>query len=338
MIDGGAVFGEPVHLVRGPGDDLFIVGAVDQGKMAVWMLTCGAEKLVRTDILGAWHEGNPAYSAVGISADGVIYLMASNGGGGASPGGLFQWAKYTPENGQWSDVFELQMDYRYAYAYLFPGHGDGLDVVANRDVLWTVLGQVPKDGTSAYAFNAIGYWHADGSSADEFKRIIVHEEAPTETHPQPDTFNNYKGDAYRDALGRVHVVYVLRGAGTGGEEQLWHAIIEDEEVIHNGRLPVAGGRGGVLSQDTQGRLYLLTYAMNGSPNDSLAVYAAEDETGTLWSAPVHISLGGRVVRYSGITLATPRGGTQLTDFIDGAFPAGDNYNSPEWVHFRLRLR
>ena len=337
VIGGGAVFGEPVQLVRGPDDELTVVGWLGKGKMAMWTLAPGTEELIRSDIPGSWHEGDPAYSAVGISRQGTIYLFASDGAGGSRPDGLFQWARYVRDERRWSDLFEVTMDYRYTYGYVLPGDGGDLHVVANRDVVWSALGHDPGLDPGTYAFNAIGYWHSGDSEVEELTRTIVHEESPTEAYPAPDTFNNYKGDAYRDAAGRTHVVYLLRGATTGGEEQLWHAIIEAGEVTYNARLDVDGGRGGVLTEDSRGRLYLLTYAMDGSPEDTMAVYAAADERGTRWEAPVRIQLGGYIIRYSGVTIAAPRGGTGLADYVDGAFPAGDD-NDNEWVHFRIRLR
>jgi hypothetical protein len=91
-----------------------------------------------------------------------------------------------------------------------------------------------------------------------------------------------------------------------------------------------------MIQDSEGRLYLLTYYQDRSPNEAIAVYAALDEVGTEWADPVHLTVGHRI-QYSGMTLAAPRGGTANADFVDGVFPAGDRTDN-KWVAFRIRLR
>ena len=134
----------------------------------------------------------------------------------------------------------------------------------------------------------------------------------------------------------MHVVYTLEGATTNGEGQVWHAVLEDGGVIFNAELEVNGG-GGVIIEDTQRRLYLITYWMNASPDEPVSVYASLDDIGTMWAEPVELYFRDHVIQYSGITLAAPRGGVAPADYIDGGFPSGDGSDN-EWVHFRIKLR
>jgi hypothetical protein len=334
IIGGAPVYGEPVHVVRGPDDTVRMIAMVDNGRFAMWTLEPGSEDLVRSEIPGAWHDGDPAYSAVGINPQGDVYLLASVGGG--QPGGQLQWARYAAESQTWGPFNEIETDYRYAYAYLFPAAAGKLGVVANRDVLWSVLS---NDSTNPdnYAFNSIGYWQASEPASGDPVGVIVRMEPATDEYPEPDAFNNYLGDAFVDMAGRTHVVYQLRGESTGGDEQLWHAVLDDGRVIHDARLGTDHGWGGVMTQDSEGTLYLLAYRFGGGSRSSLDVYAALDDLGAEWANPVKIPFGEHEIRYSGITLAAPRTGTQNADYVDGAFPAGDSSDN-EWVAFRLTLR
>ena len=164
-IGGDAVFGEPVHLLNGADDTLYVIGWVAVGKVAMWTLAPGAGEFVRTEVPGTFHPGDPLYSAVGISAEGSLYLLASDGGSGDERGtwGVLQWSRYTTDDG-WSGINETFMDYRYAYAYLLPEGDRRLEVVGNRDVPWPLLSDDPRINPESYAFNSIGYWRSRSPS------------------------------------------------------------------------------------------------------------------------------------------------------------------------------
>jgi len=50
---------------------------------------------------------------------------------------------------------------------------------------------------------------------------------------------------------------------------------------------------------------------------------------------VPLDFQGHRVDYSGIAVATPRGGTPLADVIDGVFPTD---NGKKVIYFRIQLR
>lgn len=333
-VGGDTLWGEPPHVLAGPDGTIHVLGYQGAGRMSMWTLAPGSDELVRSELPSGWHDGDPSYSGASIAASGAVYLLASQGGG--EPGGLLQWASYDPSGRNWTDVMEIVTEQRYAYAYLLAEDRDGpLGIVAGRDVLWGVLGDNPWFDPNDYAFNAISHWRSPNAGIEPFVRIDIHEEPPTEDHSSPDTYANFNGDAYLDTEGRTHVVYRRRGATTDGDDHLYHAVIENDVIVRHARLDVRDNRGGAMIEDTLGTLYLLTYSQDGGRNDKMSVRTALDDIGTSWSEPVEVDLGGSTIRYSGVTLAAPRTGSQLADYVDGAFPSGDDN---EWTHFRIRLR
>jgi hypothetical protein len=112
-------------------------------------------------------------------------------------------------------------------------------------ILWSLLGPIPPgQDEHGYAFNAVGYWHAGDSTTDQLVRTMVRLEAPTESHPEPQAFNNYLGDAFVDAAGLTHILYLLAGETTNGRQELWQAIVENDQVTYDARLAIEDGRGG----------------------------------------------------------------------------------------------
>ena len=340
VIDSIPIGGTPGHLLTGPDDRLHLVvwagWTEEQGHVELWTSDSSGENFVREEVPGAWHSGDPLYGGAGINADGDVYVVACFGGG--EPGGHFEWNSRDAGTGRWEGFSIVELDYRYAYPYVLPGTG-GFSVAAGRDVVWEALGYDRPCPDCEYAFDAVGTWsYSNGDPRHAFLRVDIHEEPPTPEFPGPSTFSNYSGDAYIDSGGRVHVVYTVEGASTGGIWQVRHAVIEGGTILLDAELPGGRGQPGALIEDSQGRLYLLKYGMDSSPEDAeLVVFAAEDDLGATWSERARLPLDGHVIRYSGVTLASPRGGTGLADIVDGAYPSGTD-DGPDWVHFRVQLR
>lgn len=313
---------EPVNLLQGPDDTLYLT-AWPEGHPHLWTSRPGQGGLTFTDtaIPGDWGQTDWPYQAAAMSADGFLYLLAS---GGEKPGS-FNWTRYSVRDGAWS-FHSTPTDYRFCYTYVVPGPARELSLVSTRDVRWESLGYTQPAGAFGYVFNAVGAWFTPDVGRDPLHALLVREEPPTAQQPAP--YCNAQTDAYRDTGGRLHVLYWLRGANTGGKEETRHVILRDGQVLQDVPLPPDAGHYCRLIQDAGGDFYLIT-----ASTDQLLVYRSSDAIG--WGAPVRLSLQGYRVAYSGIAIAAPRCGTPLSNIVDGVFPAGQEN---QWIYFRLRLK
>jgi hypothetical protein len=55
--------------------------------------------------------------------------------------------------------------------------------------------------------------------------------------------------------------------------------------------------------------------------------------GTTYSTPTVLNLQGYNIEGNGVFLAAPRGGTPLSNIVDGVFQSG----SRDWVYIRIQL-
>ncbi len=316
---------EPVNLLRGPKDQLLVVGWPD-GMPHLWSGGAGAPSrpFLDTVVPGNWERSFWPYNAAGIDADGDTVLLQS---GGEKPG-EFRWARRSARAGRWQ-FGVTPLDYRHCYAYVLPGPRGRLTVVATRDVRWETLDYAKPAGAFGYVFNAFGCWRWDDAARPRAETPRVREEPPT---PQfPSVFCDAQADAYEDTRGRLHILYWVAGPSTQGVEELHHLLLERGRITHDVRLPSTVGHYCRLVQDRRGRFFLIGADDNGA---QLLVTPALSEDGFTLGRTFPLDLGRYHVTYSGLALAVPRGGTPLSDTVDGVFPAADG---AAWVYFRLRL-
>ncbi len=145
-------------------------------------------------------------------------------------------------------------------------------------------------------------------------------------------------DSYRDTRGRLHALYFFQGPESRGQPCLRHAIADKGKLVKTATLPAAlncyftaSDMGAPwhfcrMIQDTAGRFYLL---------GTTAIIPADAEDGTELGEPVPLDLGGHAVEYSGLSIAAPRGGTPLADFVDAVFPS-DHGKSVVYVRIRIK--
>ena len=112
-------------------------------------------------------------------------------------------------------------------------------------------------------------------------------------------------------------------------------IAESLPTRESAQVEVCGTRGGReyrwphccrIIQDTTGRFYLL---------GATAIIPTEGEDSTKTGMPVPLAFGGLKVWYPGITIAAPRAGTPLADFVDCVFPVDEGRKI---FYARIQLR
>jgi len=318
---------EPVHLVRGPDDTLYLVAW--PGLPRLWTSTGSGTSMTFTEseIPGGWVPrtgSSTPYMGSGISAAGDLCLFESDG---EAPGRFLYACRAAGEDSWQSQAVDI--DYRHCYTFVYP-QGDGsLTWVSSRDVLWTSLGYTPPSDAFSYVFNAVTTWSAP-SVTDIPTGLLVREQPQT---VPGEYVMAYQRDSLIDTVGRLHVLYELVRDTT---YEMRHAVVIDgaiaQDVLIVPSIPTGWTDGYYrLLEDSTGRLYWLY----GRDTD-VFLYPAANEDGTALDDPIPLDLGGHGVTYSGIHVAAPRGGTPPSDYVEAAFPSGDNGNL--WVYFRLRLR
>ncbi len=209
---------------------------------------------------------------------------------------------------------------------------------STRDVLATAMGydRTATSQSLGYVFNRLGVWDTPDVTRAALGELEIDETLPTPEFPEVWACGMH-GDTYRDARGRLHVLYFFRGAETQGRQCLRHAIIDNGRLVNIVTLPPSLDRCfaladamppayGRIIQDTTGRFYLIGTA---------AIVPADSADGTQLGDPVPLDLGGHVGEYSGIAIAAPRSGTRLADEVDAVFPTNKGKSV---VYLRICLR
>jgi hypothetical protein len=290
-------------------------------------------KLVMTStIIPNVIQGDYPYPAAGIDASGNICVFSSQSVktnhliNGAITGAEFRCASYLPPQSQWITQ-TYKVDYRYTYAYVFPGPDGQLSLVATRDVQWSVLGYAQPPGTFDFVFNAIRYWRTNDVSSETIQVLSFAEEIPTDQYPDP--FLKIQ-DAYLDTKDRMHILYEKSGATTGGGSQTRHLIVSASgTTLFDEKLPISKEAGQFcrIFQDSQGRFYLL---------GSLGLLYPMDQEGQSIGDPMKLDLEGHEllqgVGQGQYGLSVPRTGTPLSDVMDVGFVSDDGKS---WNYFQL---
>lgn len=316
---------EPVNLLRGPGDEIYVI-AWPNGLPQIWRSTTAADgqlKFIVSPIPGPWTQGQPYHSA-GINADGDIWVLMS---GGAKPG-IFDLAYYKAQTGRWLHTKRLT-DYRYTYAFLFPNDDGALSLVAGKDVRWEVQGYQHPKGAFDYVFDGIKYWRFAGIDDQTLKEVAVYEEKQTDDYLYVNTFLR---DAYQDTKGRIHILYIRQGKSTDGKIEAHHAIIEGDKLVRDVVLPSELTKATRIFQDATGKFWVLT-----AFGRSLYLYSSDSEDGAQLNAPLIFDTHGYDVdsTQNGLQIAARRAGVPATDYVDGLFAAG---KGEKQIYFRFQLR
>ena len=120
----------PANLLASPDGTLHVIGWTRD----IGMIYSGKPingTLVMTSIEIPTVVGGCPYPAAGVDASGNLCVLASDSGPLGE--GKFRWAFYMPSQSRWITQTN-ELDYRYTYAYVFPGPNGQLSLVATRDV------------------------------------------------------------------------------------------------------------------------------------------------------------------------------------------------------------
>lgn len=316
--DGGR---DPINLLAAPDGTIYIISWPNQ-IATVWSGKPENGKIeLKQERIPGLVETNWPYASAGISENGDLCVLASQGGD--LPGGFFSWACYLPARGHWIQK-NTQLDYRFCYSYLFPETDGGLSIVSTRAVRWEVLGYEQPPNSFDYVYDAIGYWHTEDLQIDPLKRLFQMEERPTPQFPW--VHLNAQEDAFIDSFGNLHILYIVLGESTQGVYQNHHALISPEgKILRDVILPVEIGDFSRIFQNKNGKIFIL-----GSYG---ALYPAGEDGFTL-GEPIIIIQDSFLVEYSGFGISAPRTGTVTSNTLDVVFPSG---KGKQWIYFQLKL-
>ncbi len=336
-INSGVAGREPVNLLAGPQNELYIIGWPG-GHPMMWTSTNGGATFTSQDIPGTWVTNDWPYSAASITPSGDIYLVQTVGGTGncCSAPGYFYWAYYKQSTGQWCSTKVTQYDYRDTYAFLLPTDSGQLTIVGAKTGNWANFGytQPPAAGGFNYVYKAVREWNTSNVDTTPLTDSMIKEVSQT----SGDYINAFQNDAYRDMSGRIHTLYTYRDASTGatadstGTYTGYQAVADQNGTLVK-NVPLTGiyfPNTARMIQDTTGGYWIIT----AGNNNTLEVAQADAADGTSLNPYVTIPLGG--YNSDGVTfIAAPRNGSALQDFVDGVVPIN---NGAGWLYYRLRLR
>jgi hypothetical protein len=327
-IQSGDAGTEPINILRGPHDEIHLFAWPNTDLQLQHIYSTDLGKTFQSEMIpGKWAD-DQGYSSGGINSQGDIVFYQTN----ADEPGTFLWTYYSPKVGHWQ-FHTTTTDFRYTYAFFFPGDKNDLTITAMRDVKRSLLGYAQPDDSFPWIFNEIKYFHISNVNNPSHTRQQV---VVTQVNPQniSDHDITYQLDSYIDTVGRTHILY---NNLYDGPNILHHAIIQDGELIKDVKLSVSSGVKARVIQDAVGHFYIITMDSSGR---SINVYPgnASDRDGTDLNAPTKLNISA----YPGCTdydfcheptFTEPRSGNALSNEIDGTY---GNFNRE--IYFRIRLR
>lgn len=322
QLDQGNAGVEPINILRGPHDEIHLFAwPGTQGKLQ-HIESTDLGKTFTTEMLpGSWSNSQ-GYSGASTDAQGDMVFFQT----GYDQPGVFLWTYYLAATHKWQ-FHSNQLDWRYTYAFFFPGNNNDLTMTAVRDVLREELGY-PKISGFDYLLNTIKYFHINDVNHPDLTQQVVAQEQPQGSQ---DTDVTYLTDSYIDTQGRTHILYNDEYDGPH------HIIIEHGQVSKNVKLNIEEANKARIIQDALGHFYIITMDASGQ---SLNIYpgSASDTDGTQLNDPVKLDIS----RYPGCTdpdfcheptFTVPRGGNALSNTLDGTY---GNFNKE--IYFQLKLR
>ena len=308
---------EPVNLLRGPQDQIYIV-SWDNGLPSLTTSTNDVNFSTQA-IPGNWENSNWPYHDAGIAPNGDLYVFQCSS---TTKPSKYNIGYRQQSDGVWH--FSVQnTDYRYTHPFVFPTTTRGLQVLGMRDVLWSNLGWVkPAGQTFDYVFDGLRQFRTTDIASQPFSNTLVAEDVQTAGHEYVTTRLR---DAWLDGAGNTHFLYVRNGADTN-YVPIAHTGIVDGSGHLIKDVAVSGGDNAqrYYQSSTNGTFYVLD-------GQGHVIPAGAD--GTVYGSPTTLNLQGYRVGYNGIFLAAPRGGTPQSNIVDGVFDSGGN----NWVYIRVQL-
>jgi hypothetical protein len=330
---------EPVSLLASASGRLWIVAWLD-GVPTTWdgMPNSNANtgavdvSLNRSSVPGGWYTPlNTSYGAASIAPDGAVYVLQALGGmSGVS--NEWRWARRDPATGTWAYHSTPTGDGRYAYAYLLPDtSGNGLTIIATGANKWSFLGYAQPSGAFGYVFNKVIAARTDDAAAEppRFSFTTVASEEPTSSYPEPFVTATQSGGML-DWSGRVHVLYLRKGAATLGATEIRHAVIAGGIKVADQVIPGQGNGYVRVTANAAGQLFII----GSSGGSSVKIWPVPDPSQASVGNPCALDIGAQVL-YGGLMPAEPRGGTPSSDLVDLGFPSGSH--GEVWRYARIGL-
>jgi hypothetical protein len=330
-IDTGDAGTEPINIVLGKDDSIHLFawpGA--QGKLQHIFSTNNGQTFQQEWIAGKWIQTHEqGYSSVGVNENGDMVLMQT----GSDKPGVFNWVYYSARSNTWT-FHNNTLDFRYTYAFLFPGYSNDLSIVATRDVKRGLLGLPQASTGNQWIFNEVKYFHfVDvAQKQPQLDQLLIKEIQPKDPTDTSDLDLTYVTDSYIDTANRLHVLYLDEYDGPH------QAIIENGKLVKDVLMHgVNFGQKMRMTQDTLGHFYIITM---GDQGNTINIYpgATDDTDGTKLGLVTQLDIS----QFPGCTdydfchsptFTVPRSGNDLSDTIDGVY---GNFNKE--VYFRINLR
>lgn len=330
-IDVGHAGSEPVNIVLGEDDSIHLFAwPGTQGRLLHIFSTDNGQTFHQEWIAGKWTQNQEqGYSSVGVNGNGDMVLIQT----GPDKPGIFNWVYYSSRTNLWT-FHSNTLDFRYTYAFLFPGYDNDLSIIATRDVKRDLLGFPEAPQGNQLISNEVKYFHFGNvtQKQPQLVQTLIKEVQPKDPNDTSDHDILYVTDSYVDTSGRLHVLYLNEYDGP------------HQAIIENGKLTKDVQMHNVnfdqkmrMTQDTQGHFYIITMSEQGN---AINIYpgAANDTDGTQLGPVTQLDIS----QFPGCTdydfchsptFTVPRSGNDLSDTIDGVY---GNFNKE--VYFRIDLR
>lgn len=284
-----------------------------------------------------WGTHVTNYAASGISPDGYIWVMSTQGAKTWETK-LIHHSVFNTNDKTWTKKKALEVETRHCYLGVIPEENGVMTFTGTEDVIWNVIGmKKPKDGND-YVMAAIRRWKTE-DFGETFNMVTVHNEPQTEEFLNLNVGNFSQGDYVLGTDGTYNVLYFVKGASMQGNKGIIHAVTDDSGVTEAKRLPFSDVTEGNevcvrMVYDDAGAAYYITYQKNSS---EIKVYAVDTENGIRYSNPVSFDLGeDNKVKDTGLWLYNERSGNKMESYIDITYPAGKD--GQEVKYFRINIK
>jgi len=286
-----------------------------------------------------WNSGGHNYEAVSVDGDGnILFLMPRIGDQRLNA--KFVYTIFDTSTDEWNDMVLMDMPIAYLYPYILVRKDLSINLVAQIGTYYEYLGLEDPSGNQMTTFlvNSLKLWNFKNLLSNEgITEQIILEIPVTDEDPRPQVQNSSAGDSYIDTLGYTHVLTW----GHGGVDPNYNAammyyIYDGANKLIHEELLFTGHTYARFIESKSGNLYLITNKIN---TKLIEVFKANDDHKGFSAEPVFVqelTVAGAST-YAGLSIASPRGGTPLEDYVDCVYPADSDPVATTWVYFRLQL-
>ena len=347
------IAGQATSLVADKMGNLYVVchdktdaAQAGYGRPTIYKLSVGSNTLKQYfyDVDEAYSDGATNYEAVSVDADGNILVLVPyvNHTYGES---RFIWTKFDVTTNQWSVAQQIKLDRCFLYPYILPQANGTFNVVAEIGIPYSAIEVEAPDGYT-FLVNEMRMWNIPAwNSSAGVTQNWTYNIPFTEEEGYSVVQNASMGDSYTDSMGYTHTIMCATrylGMDTPPSAMVYCVFDQNNELISE-TTPFIGNFSCSFVEDSRGNLYLIKME---SGSNRLELYAI-DESHTkiltdipLLSQKLYTENGTPLVQtYSGISIASPRGGSTIEDYVDIIIPAmpSESGQPTTWQYMRLSL-